>query len=800
MRNRYVGRSLLATAVAVSLVLSVAWATPALAKVPPDPGAGPGGCAGMTGPEENHPSIRLRVDVPAADAQAAVDEHGKITIAGILHKQATMVDVSDDPVTSSEFVLGPPPGGVPAWAASWTTSLRPPHLGANQLCARAERDPKRSARILRSFTAVDLIPPSNVPGLSVSNITSTGAKVTWAAATDNYGLAGYEVSIDRGTAVRTTVGTRSYSITGLSPSTGHTVSVIAVDLAGNKSTTPATVSFTTLAPPPPPNPDTDLVVRPEEGSAVATWHPSPATDATYSAFLDGAPVEDFAFDVYCQDAGGNPASPCTAQDVISYPITGLDQGTPYMLQIRASAADGTQSRMLTSTFTTTTTPPVVPEATVALIASESSRCAAMGGSFYTSPSVRGQVTVPAGSKFIFDGCYHVTNSSCIGSSPVSGNQVFKCTDDITNLLHSVAPGRRGPVISSMEGTTGGIAPAFVPSPVVEPIRWCAEQPNECIEVIQTAAEAGEVVAEAVGAEAVASFLIVAAEAIGLGLALGVLLAILFPIELTIGSMFEYPINFNTDFDTFGNWGGDHGEWYNSLKMYAEVIKTTKQLTAEHNLPFAWDGGHDQILKGLIDQACAVQQGHTAPPARGCGDDVVVYVPGAKNFKFDSMPETGQHIVDAMNTGLGNDPRRAAWYYPAYSLNGRLAGGPPNNYSRTWYYTAPFKPNACADLKVKGDGKTCDEFPFFTTNQAVDLTLPDKSLRADVRLTPTEEGGFQGNDLSTFYRQCLDNTDGKHFLVLPVPSWVAAGGPSFGFQVNQGGASLCMKPQPRVTTP
>src|SRR5205085_1742479 len=82
-------------------------------------------------------------------------------------------------------------------------------------------------------------------------------------------------------------------------------------------------------------------------------------------------------------------SPCTAQDVISYPITGLDQGTPYMLQIRAAAADGTQSRILTSTFTTTTTPPVVPEATVALIASESSRCAARGGSFYTSPGRRG---------------------------------------------------------------------------------------------------------------------------------------------------------------------------------------------------------------------------------------------------------------------------------------------------------------------------------------------------------------------------------------------------------------------------
>lgn len=254
MRNRYVGRSLLATAVAVSLVVSVAWATPSQAKVRPDPGAGPGGCAGMTGPEENHASIRLRVDQPASGAQAAVDEHGKITISGILHKHATMLDVSDGPVSSSDFVLGPPPGGVAAWAAAWTTSLRPPHLGANTLCARAVRDPKRSARILRSFTAVDLIPPSAVPGLAVSDITATGAKVTWGAATDNYGLAGYEVSIDGGPAVRTTIGTRSYAITGLSPSTGHTVSVVAVDLAGNKSTTPATVSFTTTAAPPPPNP------------------------------------------------------------------------------------------------------------------------------------------------------------------------------------------------------------------------------------------------------------------------------------------------------------------------------------------------------------------------------------------------------------------------------------------------------------------------------------------------------------------------------------------------------------------
>jgi hypothetical protein len=89
--------------------------------------------------------------------------------------------------------------------------LTTPDRGANTLCARAKRDPKRSARIQRSFTVVDLIPPSDVPGLTISNITATGAKATWGAATDNYGLAGYAVTVDGGPAHRTTVGTRSYS-------------------------------------------------------------------------------------------------------------------------------------------------------------------------------------------------------------------------------------------------------------------------------------------------------------------------------------------------------------------------------------------------------------------------------------------------------------------------------------------------------------------------------------------------------------------------------------------------------------
>src|SRR5262245_45741532 len=138
----------------------------------------------MTAPEdENHASIRL--DGPPNGAQLAVDEQGQITVAGVLHKQASMVDLSVDSVTTSAFTFGPPPEPVSEWAASWTTRLRPPHLGSTQVCVRAEREPARFARILRSVTVVDLIPPSTVPDVALTALTSTSAKVTWGRATDN---------------------------------------------------------------------------------------------------------------------------------------------------------------------------------------------------------------------------------------------------------------------------------------------------------------------------------------------------------------------------------------------------------------------------------------------------------------------------------------------------------------------------------------------------------------------------------------------------------------------------------------
>ena len=87
-------------------------------------------------------------------------------------------------------------------------------------------------------------PPTTPTNLAASNITDTGATLTWTASTDNVGVHHYNVYID-GVLVGTTSNT-TFNVTGLSPSTLYAASVNAQDAAGNTSGF-ATTSFTTLS-------------------------------------------------------------------------------------------------------------------------------------------------------------------------------------------------------------------------------------------------------------------------------------------------------------------------------------------------------------------------------------------------------------------------------------------------------------------------------------------------------------------------------------------------------------------------
>jgi hypothetical protein len=97
--------------------------------------------------------------------------------------------------------------------------------------------------------AADTKAPTAPEKVAVTDVTTTTAKVTWAASTDNVGVAGYNVYLNGSeTPVNseTLVTDTEYSLTDLTAATNYSVTVTAVDAAGNASEG-AVRTFTTKA-------------------------------------------------------------------------------------------------------------------------------------------------------------------------------------------------------------------------------------------------------------------------------------------------------------------------------------------------------------------------------------------------------------------------------------------------------------------------------------------------------------------------------------------------------------------------
>ena len=90
----------------------------------------------------------------------------------------------------------------------------------------------------------DTTAPTAPMGLLVSAVTASGATVTWSPAADNVGVTGYRVALD-GAGAAQVLGL-SYAYSALACGTAHTVTVAAVDAAGNLGAAAAT-SFATGA-------------------------------------------------------------------------------------------------------------------------------------------------------------------------------------------------------------------------------------------------------------------------------------------------------------------------------------------------------------------------------------------------------------------------------------------------------------------------------------------------------------------------------------------------------------------------
>jgi chitodextrinase len=95
-----------------------------------------------------------------------------------------------------------------------------------------------------SVTTPDIVPPSVPDGLSAAASSASQVDLTWNAATDNVGIAGY--TIYRDGAVLTTTTETAFSDTSAAPSTTYTYTVDAFDQVGNHSSASAAATVTTL--------------------------------------------------------------------------------------------------------------------------------------------------------------------------------------------------------------------------------------------------------------------------------------------------------------------------------------------------------------------------------------------------------------------------------------------------------------------------------------------------------------------------------------------------------------------------
>ncbi len=93
---------------------------------------------------------------------------------------------------------------------------------------------KRSAQSASiTVTTLDGTKPSAPTNVASSNVTKTGARVTWTAATDNVGVTFYNI-YRNGAYIATVSGTtRAYNLTGLTAGTTYSITVRAIDAAKN---------------------------------------------------------------------------------------------------------------------------------------------------------------------------------------------------------------------------------------------------------------------------------------------------------------------------------------------------------------------------------------------------------------------------------------------------------------------------------------------------------------------------------------------------------------------------------------
>jgi len=200
-------------------------------------------------------------------------------------------------------------------------------IGVDAYDAAGNRSGQASV-LLSTSPCGDTQAPTAPSGLAVSAPSQSGITLAWSAATDNVGVAGYDVFAN-GTKSGTATGT-SYSLSGLACGTTYTLGVEAFDGAGNRSTRSTVSGSTAACQPPPPSDGASVFISPSGNDANSCVQVAPCKtfDRAYRVAQPGATVSVSAGQYAMTEpaAGATSIFPDPGKGSASQPVTFVCQG------------------------------------------------------------------------------------------------------------------------------------------------------------------------------------------------------------------------------------------------------------------------------------------------------------------------------------------------------------------------------------------------------------------------------------------------------------------------------------------
>ncbi len=188
--------------------------------------------------------------------------------------------------------------------------------------------------------AADTEAPTAPAAVTATDVTETTAKVTWDEASDNVGVVGYNVYVNENKVNDELVTGTEYDLTGLAEETEYTVTVTAVDAAGNESARSEAATFTTEK-------AKDMEAPTVPSGVTVTDITETRATVSWEASTDN--VEVAGYNIYVNDTKVN-AAPVNGT---TYDLTGLTEETEYTVTVTAvDTSENESARSEAATFTT----------------------------------------------------------------------------------------------------------------------------------------------------------------------------------------------------------------------------------------------------------------------------------------------------------------------------------------------------------------------------------------------------------------------------------------------------------------